>query len=353
MSKSAYLFIVPFVISILLTPLVRKLAFKIGAVSIPKDERRVHTKTMPLIGGLSIYVSFIITLIIKKGPLTHGEVGIIIGASIIALGGFLDDCFDLKPILKLSFQITASIILLIFGVSIISITYPFSSSITTMNIGFLSIPFTILWVVGITNAMNLIDGLDGLAAGISFISTITIFIIALLQNRIEAQCLTLILGGSILGFLPYNFNPASIFMGDIGSQLLGFLLAAISMEGTIKSATAFAVAVPILALGLPIYDTLFAIIRRKINGKPIMQADRGHLHHRLLDMGLTQKQAVIIMYLISAVLGGISIIAMQISTKKAYTLLAVVLTILVVAAWKFGFFKHKNDKENNENFKEM
>lgn len=343
MIKPAYLFIVPFIISILLTPFVRKLALKIGAVSVPKDERRVHKKTMPLIGGLSIYTAFVISLMLKKGPLTRGEMGIILGASVIALGGFLDDCFDLKPIIKLSFQIVASIILLFFGVSIISVTYPFSNSITSVNIGLLGIPFTILWVVGITNAMNLIDGLDGLAAGISFISTVTIFIIALLQNRMEAQYLTLILGGSILGFLPYNFNPASIFMGDIGSQLLGFLLAAISMEGTIKSATAFAVAVPILALGLPIYDTLFAIIRRKINGKPIMQADRGHLHHRLLDMGLSQKQAVIIMYLISAALGGISIIAMQISTKRAYTLLAVVLTALVVTAWKFGFFKHNDN----------
>lgn len=342
MIKPAYLFIVPFIISIILTPFVRKLALKIGAVSVPKDERRVHTKTMPLIGGLSIYIAFVISLLLKSGPITKGEMGIILGASVIALGGFLDDCFDLKPVIKLSFQIAASIILLIFGVSIINITYPFSSNVATLNIGFLGIPFTILWVVGITNAMNLIDGLDGLAAGISFISTVTIFIIALLANRMEAQYLTLILGGSILGFLPYNFNPASIFMGDIGSQLLGFLLAAISMEGAIKSATAFAVAVPILALGLPIYDTLFAIIRRKVNGKPIMQADRGHLHHRLLDMGLSQKQAVIIMYLISAVLGGISIIAMQISTKKAYSLLAVVLTALVVAAWKVGFFKHKD-----------
>mgnify|MGYP001598404706 CR=1 FL=1 len=176
----------------------------------------------------------------------------------------------------------------------------------------------------------------------SFICSVTIFIIAALNGRHEAALLTAVLSGSIFGFLPYNFNPASIFMGDTGSQLLGFLLAAISLEGTIKSATAFAIAVPILAFGLPIYDTMFAMIRRKVNGKPIMQADRGHLHHRLLDMGLTQRQVVIIMYLISAVLGGISIIAMQISSTRAYFLLTVVIIIITFAAWKYGFFKKRD-----------
>jgi UDP-GlcNAc:undecaprenyl-phosphate GlcNAc-1-phosphate transferase len=162
-----------------------------------------------------------------------------------------------------------------------------------------------------------------------------------MHGRTEAAILTAILGGSILGFIPYNFNPASIFMGDAGAQLLGFLLAAISIEGTIKSAAAFAISVPILALGLPIYDTLFAMIRRKVNGKPISQGDRGHLHHRLIDMGMTQRQAVVVMYLISAVLGGIAIIAMQISTVRSYFLMTAVITIIILCAWKMGFFKHK------------
>jgi UDP-GlcNAc:undecaprenyl-phosphate GlcNAc-1-phosphate transferase len=153
--------------------------------------------------------------------------------------------------------------------------------------------------------------------------------------------MTAILSGAILGFLPYNFNPATIFMGDTGAQLLGFLLAAISMEGTIKSAAAFAIAVPILALGIPIYDTIFAVIRRKINGRPIMQADRGHLHHRLMDMGFTQRQTVIIMYLISAILGSFAIIAMQISNQRAYMVLTGVMLLLVLLAWKYGFFRHR------------
>ncbi|MBV7272345.1 MraY family glycosyltransferase [Clostridium thailandense] len=334
---------VSIIISAVLTPVIKKFAVRIKAIDIPKDNRRIHKKPIPLLGGLAIYFSFVITLILKPGELSRSETGIIIGATIIAIGGFLDDKFDIKPWQKLLFQITAALALTFYGVTIVRITNPISSSELYTNIGLLSVPMTIVWVVGITNALNLIDGLDGLAAGVAFISAITMFIIALINKNagIEAPVLTIILAGSILGFLPYNFNPASIFMGDTGAQLLGFLLSAISIKGAIKSATAFAIAVPILALGIPIYDTLFAMIRRKINGKPIMQADKGHLHHRLLDMGLTQRQAVIIMYLISAVLGSFAIIAMQISTPRSYFLLALVMVALVIMAWKYGFFEHR------------
>jgi UDP-GlcNAc:undecaprenyl-phosphate GlcNAc-1-phosphate transferase len=341
MDKLYVLALVSIIISAMLTPVIKKFAVKIKVIDIPKDNRRVHKKPIPLLGGLAIYFSFVLTLVLKTGKLSQSEMGILIGATIIALGGFLDDKFEIRPWQKLLFQITAALVLTIYGVKIVYITNPISSAELSMSIGLFSIPLTIIWVVGITNALNLIDGLDGLAAGVAFISAVTIFIIAFLNGRNEAAVLTVILAGAILGFLPYNFNPASIFMGDTGAQLLGFLLAAISIKGTIKSATAFAIAVPLLALGIPIYDTLFAMIRRKINGKPIMQADKGHLHHRLLDMGLNQRQAVIIMYLISAVLGSFAIIAMQISTQRAYFLLAVVMVVLVIIAWKFGFFEHR------------
>lgn len=327
--------------SLILTPIIKKFAVYINAIDIPKDNRRIHKKPIPLLGGLAIYLSFAITLFIKVGPIRHTEMGIILGATIIVIGGFIDDIKEIGPIYKLLFQLTSAIVLIIFGVKISVITNPCSNSYPFLSMGYFSIPITILWIVGITNAINLIDGLDGLAAGVALISSVTIFVIALLNGRMEAAALTAILSGALLGFLPFNFNPASIFMGDTGSQLLGFLLSAISIEGAIKSATAFAIAVPILAMGLPIYDTIFAMIRRKVNGKPIMQADRGHLHHRLLDMGLTQRQAVIVMYFISAVLGGIAIIAMQISTTRSYFLLTSVLIILVIIAWKMGLFKHK------------
>lgn len=335
------LIMVSTIISLILTPIIKKFAFYIKAIDIPKDERRIHKKPIPLLGGIAIYIAFIITMLLKQGSLANDEIGIMIGATIIVIGGLIDDLKDISPLKKLLFQVVAAAVLISFKIEIAVITNPFPSHDTFVNLGWLSIPITIIWVVGITNAINLIDGVDGLAAGVAFISSVTIFIIAILNGRGEAAVLTVILSGAILGFLPYNFNPASIFMGDTGAQLLGFLLAAISLKGAIKSATAFAIAVPILAFGLPIYDTLFAMIRRKLNGKPIMQADRGHLHHRLLDMGLTQKQVVLIMYLTSAVLGGISIIAMQISTTRAYFLLTIVILIIVIMAWKCGFFKHK------------
>lgn len=340
MNNMFLLALIAFVISIVVTPFVKKFAMFTGVISIPKDDRRVHKKPMPLLGGLSIYAAFLVTVFLKKGNITIWEWGVVLGATIIVIGGFLDDKYEIKPWQKLFFQIAAACCLIGFGDRIKLLTNPFYNMNPYIDIDlWISIPFTMIWIIGITNALNLIDGLDGLAAGVGLISTITIFIVALLNGRQEAMYMTAILSGAILGFLPYNFNPASIFMGDTGSQLLGFLLAAISMEGAIKSATAFSIAVPILALGLPIYDTLFAMIRRKINGKPIMQADKGHLHHRLMDMGLSQKQAVIIMYLISAILGGIAILAMEI-TKASYILLAMVMLILVFLGWKFGFFKH-------------
>ncbi|MGO5075644.1 MraY family glycosyltransferase [Clostridium sporogenes] len=329
------------VLSVILTPIVKKAAFILGVVDIPKDERKIHKKPIPLLGGIAIYISFVVALILKKGSLTLEEIGIILGSTVIVIGGFIDDKYDISPIKKIIFQLAAAICLIMCGLKIQFITNPFDQATLYVGLHAFAIPITILWVIGITNALNLIDGLDGLAAGVALISCITMFVIAVLNQRWEAAILTSILSGSILGFLPYNFNPASIFMGDTGSQLLGFLLAAISIEGAIKSATAFAIVVPILALGLPIYDTLFAMIRRKINGKPIMQADRGHLHHRLLDMGLTQRQAVIIMYLISAVLGSFAIIAMQISNQKSYFLLTAIMLALILIAWKCGFFSHK------------
>lgn len=344
MISTYYVFFIAILVSFVSTPIVRKFAIFINAIDVPKDKRRVHKKPIPKLGGLAIYLGFIVALILKAGPITKSEKGILFGSFIIVTGGFIDDLIDLKPWQKLFFQIAAACTLIAFGIKISMITNPISNLNSYIKIGYvLSIIVTIIWIVGITNAFNLIDGLDGLAAGIGIISASTMALIAFLngQSRIEAQILSLILAGAILGFLPYNFNPASIFMSDVGSQLIGFLLAAISIEGAIKSASAVVIAVPILAFGLPIYDTIFAIVRRKINGKPIMQADKGHLHHRLLAMGLSQKQAVIIMYLISAILGLMSVIVMQLTNTRAYTVLAIVILVIVIIAFKFGLFNHK------------
>lgn len=342
MDNLYFLHIIAAVISFICTPLVKKVAIKINAIDIPKDNRRVHKEPIPLLGGAAIYVSFILSVFVKKGNITSEELAIILGATIILFGGILDDIKDIRPLQKLAIQLIAAFCLVIMGVKIQLVTNPFSDKIPFFNIGLFSVPITIIWVIGVTNAINLIDGLDGLAAGISLISTLTILFIAILMERNTAASLTAILSGAILGFLPYNFNPATIFMGDTGAQLLGFLLAAISIKGAIKSAATFTIVIPILILGLPIFDTLFAMIRRKLNGKPIMQGDRGHLHHRLLDMGMSQRKAVLTMYGISAVLGLIAIIAVQISNLNFFFLITIVVIFLVILSWKLNFLKHKD-----------
>ncbi|NLM34853.1 MAG: undecaprenyl/decaprenyl-phosphate alpha-N-acetylglucosaminyl 1-phosphate transferase [Clostridiales bacterium] len=342
MENVIVLILVSGIIAFLATPLVKKLALKYKVVDDPKNNRKIHKKPIPLLGGLAIYLPFVLLTLIKGPVVTDAEIGIILGATIIIIGGILDDIWELKPFEKLFFQLMAAVVLIIMGVSIQLIANPFTNDISYLDIGYWSVPITIVWVVGITNAMNLIDGLDGLSSGVSLISTITIFIIAVTKDRSNAMYLTAILMGSIAGFLPYNFNPASIFLGDTGAQLLGFLLAAISMEGAIKSATIFSVVVPILTMGLPIFDTVFAIIRRKVNGRSIMEADRGHLHHRLLDLGLSQRQAVLIMYLISALLSGLAIFSVQLSSFASYYFLLVIIMLIGIICWKIGFFKHKD-----------
>lgn len=329
------------VISFAVTPIVKKIAFKTGVIDIPKGGRKIHKKPIPLLGGVGIYLAFIVMVFLKSTEVSTEEWGILLGGFIIMIGGIMDDKWELRPYQKMLFQISASIILIIMGLKIDIITNPFGDVVPYLNTGYLSIPLTIIWVIGITNALNLIDGLDGLAAGVALISCLTILFIAIIKARTGAALLTAILSGAIAGFLPFNFNPATIFLGDTGAQLLGFLLAAISIEGAIKSATIFSIVVPILTMGLPIFDTIFAIIRRKINGKPIMQADRGHLHHRLLDMGLNQKQAVLVMYAISTVLSVVAIMSIQLNSSASYYLLASVILLIVLICWRIGFFKHR------------
>ena len=222
MSNIYILAIITALISFIITPLVKKFAIMVNAIDIPKDERRVHSKPIPVMGGLAIYISFVIGAILYNGILTTSQLGIIIGATIIVIGGMIDDIKELSPKYKLLIQIMGAICLLIAGVRISILTNPFREFYPYLNIGWVNIPVTIIWIVGVTNAFNLIDGLDGLAAGIAFISCVTLMIVSIINGRLEAAFLTAVLSGAILGFLPYNFNPASIFMGDTGSQLLGF-----------------------------------------------------------------------------------------------------------------------------------
>lgn len=281
-------FAVALILALVATPFVKRFAVKIGAVDAP-NSRKVHTKIMPRLGGLAIYLAFIGALIIAL-PLANGEKphiigGLLLGGTIVTLVGALDDRFNLSPLMKLLGQIAAAGVVVAFGITVDFVTLPFGDG---ANMGWLSVPITIFWIVGVTNAINLIDGLDGLAAGVSAIATGTIFILALMMGNVTVAVLSAVLLGSIIGFLFFNFHPAKIFMGDSGALFLGFSLATLSVLG-FKQATLVSFVVPIFILGVPLSDTFFAIVRRIMNKKPISAADKNHLHHCLLGMGLSHR----------------------------------------------------------------
>ncbi|WP_422449049.1 glycosyltransferase family 4 protein [Thermoanaerobacterium sp. DL9XJH110] len=321
-----YAFLTALVISYLVTPAVSKLAWKIGAIDVPRDGRRVHKKPVPRLGGLAIFAAFMAVGLITL-PLNFSSVrGMLIGGAFIVMVGVLDDVYSLPPKVKLAGQVAAACILVLFGLKVEWVTNPLGGM---FFLGKWSVPITLFWVVGITNTLNFIDGLDGLAAGIAAIASFTMMLVNLSLGQSNAVLMTALLAGAAVGFLPHNFNPAKIFMGDTGAMFLGFMLSAVAIDGAVKSATAIALIVPILALGLPIFDTAFAILRRFVNGKPIMQADKGHFHHRLLAIGLSQRQAVLYLYFISLMLGACSIILAKVGVKEAVIALCVVIFALL------------------------
>lgn len=328
-------FIVAFAVSVLATPVVKKLAFKIGAVDVPKDERRIHKKPTALLGGLAIYLGFIASLLLFV-QIDKKILGFIVGSLIIVIVGIIDDIRPLNAKIKFVFQIIAAVIVILSGVKIRAISNPFSvNGITSLDVYGISTIITIIWIVGITNAINFIDGLDGLAAGVSGIASIFLVAIALINNQITEAILVSALFGGILGFLPYNFNPAKIFMGDTGSNFLGFALSVISIHGTMKQYTAIAVIIPILVLGIPIFDTSFAILRRLLNGKPPWEADRGHLHHRLIDAGYSQKQSVLLLYTLSILLGVTALTVTNSSYLKLFVIIAILSVFFIFIIKRF------------------
>lgn len=353
--STTQLFIVSFVFSIIIsyfiTPFVIKLAHKIGAIDIPKDNRRVHKKPIPRLGGISIAFSFFITTILFN-TMTKELTILFFALFIIIIMGVLDDIKELGAKLKLIIQIIAATIVAVFSVKIEFVANPFGD-MSYVFLHYLSIPLTIFWIVGITNTVNLIDGLDGLAAGISAISSTT-FAIILFKNGDYVSTLILIaLIGSILGFLPFNFNPAKIFMGDTGALFLGFTLSVISVQATVKSAATLAVFIPIITLGIPILDTTFAIIRRAKNKQPIMQADKGHLHHRLLSTGLSQKQTVLILYMMSMILGLSAYFIAESGRRFAIFILLVDLILIGYVIYKFNILKKVSTPNYEKRMKQM
>lgn len=336
-------FFIALIVALIVTPGVIIFADKTGALDAP-DARKVHKKPIPRIGGLAIYIGFMAAMLLKLnfGVLTsevaNGIKGLLIGGTLIVLLGVIDDYKNLPAKVKLLGQIVAACVVVYFDVRIDFITDPFGDY---LYLEYLAIPATIFWIVGLTNTVNLIDGLDGLAAGVATIASITIFMVALQQEVSIVALITAGLAGAAMGFLYYNFNPARIFMGDTGSMFLGFILAGISVIGAVKSAATIALIVPILALGVPIMDTTFAIIRRYRGGVPIFKPDKGHLHHRLLDLGFTQKQAVLLMYIISVLLGLSAVVLTEVSGGMSIAIVICVLLIVFFGAKKLGIFRMK------------
>ena len=306
MELNAWAFLDAFIIAaglaFICTPIAIWLAPKIGAIDVPKDGRRMHTKPIPRFGGLAIFVGTSLSLLWSLGDVPVYR-GIIIGGVLIYLLGIIDDLKNLPAKVKFLGQIGCASVAYAFGVRIAFMTNHFLRDSHVFFPGVVSYLVTVLWIVGITNAVNLIDGLDGLAAGVAAIASLCIAYAAYIHGYYSATLAMLAIAGGALGFLPFNFHPAKIFMGDGGSLFLGFMLANISAVGAVKGSTLVATIVPVFVLGVPIFDTAFAMIRRLVNHRPIMEADKGHLHHRLMQEGFGQTRTVLMLYGISGIMG--------------------------------------------------
>lgn len=286
----------PFTISMVLTPIVKRIAFRLDAFA-QINERTVHSGKIVRIGGAAIYLAFIVSMsVFMKTDMAMN--GILLGGTIMFFGGLIDDFVNLRPLYKFTFQIVAAVVLIASGVTLDVIRLPLG---ITIPMGVISVIVTFLWITGITNAVNLIDGLDGLCGGISVIILFVIAMLAVIERRSDVEMLSLILAGATLGFLIYNAHPASIFMGDCGALFLGFIISAISLLG-FKSSTIMTLALPLLLLGLPIIDTLSAILRRTLKGHKFSEADKSHIHHLLMNK-FGHKNTVIIMCIVTALFG--------------------------------------------------
>ncbi|WP_019137926.1 glycosyltransferase family 4 protein [Peptoniphilus timonensis] len=335
-------FLAAFVITFLQMPFTIKFAKKKGFLDVPKDNRRVHKKPIPVGGGIAMVISVSILMLFFL-PINKGLVMTIIASLIIAISGLYDDKKGLSPKLKFIFQILAAVILIIGGMKIEFVTNPFDSNDALLILNMLSIPVTIFWVCGITNTINLIDGLDGLASGVSMICAISMFFITYNMGRYDVSLVCALVAGACLGFLPFNFNPAKIFMGDTGALYLGFMLSYISISGFLKQAAILMIFVPVLILGVPVFDTAFAMVRRKLSGKSMVEADKGHLHHRLLKMGLNQRQTVVILYSISAIFGLLANLISKFHSSIALVISIGVIVLILATGVAAGMLKNKEE----------
>lgn len=355
----AIAFLLAFIVAFMATPYTIKIAHKIGAVDVPKDERRMHKKAMPKFGGPAVILGFLVAVIYLIivmsmentinlwGPDKYGMklLGMLIGTIILSITCITDDIKPIKPIAKLAGQLLAAIVTVAFGLRIGEINFFGTAQANEI----VSMIITVIWIVGVTNAINLIDGLDGLASGISVISAVSLLVIFVLNGSpLISIILVASLAGALVGFWPFNFAPAKTFIGDTGSNFLGYSLSIISILGAAKTYTIAVIVLPLIVLGLPIFDTLWAIIRRLIKGKSIkaiFKADKGHLHHRIVAKGFGQKQAVLILYGISATFGIFAVILLDSGIWKALSFL-----LMVIVAISLGYKNFKEEHSDMQKF---
>ncbi len=334
-----------------LTPLVQRVGMGLGLVDRP-DKRKIHSRPTPRIGGVAIFIAGFIGAMpfLHTDPKTQG---LLIAGTAVFIVGLLDDILDLPPKVKLAGHIIGCAILLSFNIRIEFMT-DFISGSGLVQLGWLSIPLTALWVIGLTNTINLIDGVDGLAGGVVLIALATLFTVRVFTPHVNlldilvmknVLVLTAALIGSLLAFLRFNIYPASIFMGDSGAYFLGFITAALSVAGAAKGSILLPLVVPVIAFGLPILDVLFAIVRRKLSKRPIFQADRGHLHHRLLQLGFTQRDTSRFLWMVSACFGLLALLVSGVPHRGAAYALALILVLLATSCVIFFFSRINNNDQ--------
>ena len=326
------MFLLAFAIAFVLTPLSIKLAYKIGAVDVPLDKRRMHSRPIPRFGGIAMFLSATISILLLDGSFPKIQIALIGGAFMYLLGA-IDDLKNLKPLTKATGQVVIACFVYMMDIRIEFISMVFSEGKYNFGDG-LSLIITVLWIVGITNAVNLIDGLDGLAGGVTCIISLSLAYIAYIHGSIYGSVSVMLalmaLAGACAGFLPYNFSPAKTFMGDGGALFLGYMIAVLSVISPLKRATFIAAITPIVALAIPIFDTLFAIVRRSIKRIPILEGDKGHLHHRLMKAGYGQRRSVLIIYGIVGIMGMVSVLISRELYKDAFFLSLIAVLYLCV-----------------------
>lgn len=336
-----------------LTPLAIKVAHKTGALDIPKDNRRVHQRPVPRIGGSAIFFGTMLSILLAMAmdllgtPDTEMKItGILVGGAFVYILGTIDDFRNLPALVKLFGQIGCAVVVFAFGNRIDFITNYLGEG--TQHLAWaVSLLVTVVWIVAITNTINLVDGLDGLATGISAIASLCIAYVAYIFGYYPTCLCLLAVAGSSLGFLPFNFYPAKTFMGDGGALFLGFMIANLSILEPVKRATIVAVLIPVLVLALPLFDTAWAIIRRKVNKKPIMEADKGHIHHRLMRTGMGQRRTVLCLYGICGIMGVDAVLMSRALYVECLGLLAVAGTFLLVVMTDMNDIRPRLRKESD------